>query len=57
MALTQVEKERITDSRLKIQAIAESLKSVDPQKVPDFDEIEQCLKNADENLRLALRAA
>jgi len=32
MTLTRVERERITDSRLKIQAVASSLKGVDPKK-------------------------
>ena len=36
MPLTRVERERITDSQLKIQAVANRLKGVDPQKVPDF---------------------
>jgi hypothetical protein len=57
MALTRVERERITDSRLKIQAIANSLKGVDPNKVPDFEEIEQCLEDADKSLGGALRSA
>jgi excinuclease UvrABC helicase subunit UvrB len=57
MALTRVERERITDSRLKIQAIANSLKDVDPKKVPDFEEIEKCLKDADKSLGGALRSS
>jgi len=55
MALTRVEKERIVDSQLKIQAVAKSLKGVDPQKVPDYDAIEECLADADKSLRGALR--
>ena len=47
MPLTRVERERITDSQLKIQAVANRLKGVDPQKVPDFEEIEECLEDAD----------
>ena len=56
-ALTRVEKERIVDSRLKIQAVAKSLKGVDRQKVPDFDEIEECLDGADKSLGGALRSS
>jgi len=57
MTLTRVERERITDSRLKIQAVASSLKGVDPKKIPDFEEIEECLQDADRNLRGALRSS
>jgi hypothetical protein len=57
MALTRLERERITDSRLKIQAVANSLKHVDPKKVPDFEEIEECLEDTDKNLGGALRSS
>jgi hypothetical protein len=57
MALTRVERERITDSRLKIQAIAHSLNGVDPKKVPHFEEIQACLEDADQSLGGALRSS
>jgi len=57
MSLTRLEKERITDSRMKIQTVANSLKNVDPAKVPNLDEIQECLENAEESLRGALRSA
>ena len=57
MALTRMEKERLTDSQLKIQSVAKSLKYVDPKKVPDLAEIEECLEDADKNLKEALRAS
>ncbi|SPF48761.1 hypothetical protein SBA4_3960005 [Candidatus Sulfopaludibacter sp. SbA4] len=57
MTLTRLERERITDSRLKIQAVANSLKDVDPKKVPDFQEIQDCLKDADKSLGGALRSS
>ena len=57
MSLTRVERERITDGRLKIQAVADSLKHVDPAKVPDFKEIEECLDSADRNFGKALRSS
>jgi hypothetical protein len=54
--LTQEEKARITDSKHKIQSVAASLAHVDPRKIPHFDAIEECLQNADESLRGALRS-
>jgi hypothetical protein len=57
MALTRVEKERIHDSLLKIQAASNSLKRVDPKKIPDFEDIEDCLKETDESLEGALRSS
>lgn len=56
MALTRVERERLNDSRLKIQALANSLRSVDPQEIPDFEEIEGCLEDADKSFEGALRS-
>ena len=54
MSLTRVERERLTDSKLKIEAVAESLKHVDPEKLPEYEEIEQCLESADRSLSGAL---
>jgi hypothetical protein len=55
--LTPVEKERITDSKMKIQSIASSLKHVDPKKIVDFDDIRECLEAADKSLGAALRSS
>ena len=55
MPLSRVEKERVIDSRLKIQSIARSLREVDPNGVPGMHEIEECLEDADKNLGQALR--
>ncbi len=55
MALTRAEKERVADSRLKIQSAANSLNQVDPNKVPNFEEIQECLEDADESLQSALK--
>jgi hypothetical protein len=52
--LSLVERERITDSMLKIQSVRHSLDSVGDDKIPGRDEIETCLDNADQSLRAAL---
>lgn len=57
MALTRLERERITDSRLKLQSAANTLSHIDPEKVPDYDEIQECLEDADKSLGGALRAS
>ena len=54
MALTRVEKERVSDSRLKIQSVNNSLKHVDPKKLPHLEEIRECLDEAEESLTGAL---
>jgi len=55
MALTRLEIERITDSRLKLQSAAHTLKQIRPDKVPDFDDIQECLEDAEKSLGGALR--
>ena len=57
MTLTRTERERIADSRLKIQSVAHSLNQVDPSKVPNFEEIRDCLEGAEESLEGALKPA
>jgi hypothetical protein len=54
MRLTNVERERLTDSMLKIQSIRATLGEVDESKVPDSHEIHKCLDEADHSLRTAL---
>ena len=56
MGLTEEERARLNDSKNKIQSVATSLAHVDPSKVQDLDEIEECLENADESLREALKS-
>jgi hypothetical protein len=56
MALSRVDKERINDSRLKIQAAASTLSEVNPSKIPEFEEIQECLESANKNLGSALRS-
>jgi hypothetical protein len=54
MALTKAERERVSDSMMKIQSAAQSLRKVNPSDIPEFEEIESCLEDADRNLRSAL---
>ena len=54
MKLTPVERERITDSMLKIQSVRASLDEVDESKIPNVEEIESCLESADHSLKIAL---
>jgi hypothetical protein len=56
MALKRVEKEQITDSRLKLQSVTNALKRVNPAEIKDLEDIEDCLKDADKILAEALRA-
>jgi hypothetical protein len=54
MNLTTVDRERITDSMLKIQSARAALHEVDEEKIPHRDEIDCCLENTDHNLKIAL---
>ncbi len=54
MRLTPVERERITDSMLKIQSVRASLDEMDQAKIPNSGEIEECLETADRSLKEAL---
>lgn len=56
MYLTRLEREAITDSVLKIQSVQASLDHVNEAKVPDIEEIHDCLKTAHQSLRLVLKA-
>ena len=57
MTLTRLERERINDSRLKLQSAANTLSQIDPKKVADYDEIQECLEDADKSLGGALRSS
>jgi hypothetical protein len=57
MTFTRVERAKITDSVLKIQSARASLENMDETKIPDFEEIQSCLRMVDKNLRYALRHA
>ena len=56
MELTQEEKARITDSTHKIQSANDALAHVDPKKIPEIHEIQECLEDSDNALRRVLRA-
>ena len=54
MKLTTVDRERITDSMLKIQSVRATLNEVDGSKIPHAHEVESCLETADTSLKEAL---
>jgi hypothetical protein len=56
MALTNAERERLNDSRAKLQSVARSLKHVNPKELPGVAGIEDCLEDADRSLTGALRS-
>ena len=56
MGLTRVEKERISDSRRKIRSVFDSLHQIDPDKISDLQEIENCLESAEKSLTGTLRS-
>jgi hypothetical protein len=57
MGLTRLEREKITDGMLKIQSARASLEEVAADKIPEFENLEDCLEDADKNLSRALRQA
>jgi hypothetical protein len=40
----------------KIQSARAVLENIDESKIPEFDEMQTCLEDADRNLRMALRS-
>ena len=52
--LTLAERERISDSVLKIQSVRNSLDQLDEKKIPAKEEIDTCLESADHSLRAVL---
>ena len=55
MGFTKVEREKINDSVLSIQSAQNSLREFDDTKIPDVDDIQNCLESADKTLRRVLR--
>lgn len=56
MPLTRADRERLHDSRLKLQSVANSLRQINPDQIPDYEEIESCLEDAHRTLANVLRA-
>jgi hypothetical protein len=56
MALNRVEKERVKDSLLKLQSVANSLDQVDSTGIPHLEDVQECLEDADKILGGALRS-
>jgi hypothetical protein len=56
MQLTQEERARIKDSTHKIQSANASLGHVDPAKIPEIEEIQECLEDSDKALRRVLES-
>jgi len=56
MALTPVDRERIQDNKRKIQSVNDSLRHVDPEKIANFEAIQDCLKDAESSLEGALKS-
>ena len=57
MPLSRVDRERITDSVLKIQSVRAQLDHLDDSKLSEIEEIKECLENADDNMRDALKSS
>ena len=55
MALTRLEREQIQDSKLKVQSASEILSQVDPEKIADYEGIQECLEGANNCLEAALK--
>ena len=56
MALKRDEKERIQDSLLKLQSVANSLDQVDSKEIPHLEDVQECFEGADEILGGAIRS-
>jgi predicted nucleic acid-binding Zn-ribbon protein len=55
MSLTKSDRAKITDSVHSIQSARASLADIEQEKVPEVEEIQDCLENSDKKLREALR--
>ncbi len=56
MPLTNLEREVITDSMLKIQSVQSSLEQLQDSTIPDLEEIDKCLRSANLSFSAALRS-
>jgi hypothetical protein len=55
--LSKVDRERITDSVLKIQSVRAQLEHLDDTKLSEIEEIKDCLDDADDTMRDALKSS
>jgi hypothetical protein len=55
MQLTRTDRERIRDSRHKLQSVTATLEGVDRKKIPHIEEIQECLEDAEESLKGVLK--
>jgi hypothetical protein len=55
MPLSRVDRERLVDSSLRIESVLCALGDLDDSKLPQFQEIQECLRDAEECILLALR--
>jgi hypothetical protein len=46
-----------SDSVLKIQSVRAQLDHLDGSKLPEIEELKECLENADDNMRDALKSS
>ena len=56
MQLTEEERARIKDSTHNIQSANDSLGRVDPTKIPEIEQIQDCLEDSDKALRRVLKS-
>lgn len=56
MALSRVERQRLQDSRFRIQSIVSALAGLDPEKLPDREQIDECLRDAEKSIEIALNS-
>jgi hypothetical protein len=56
MALKRIEKERITDSIMKLRSVSSTLKGINREEIPALEGVEDCLEDADKVLLAALRS-
>jgi hypothetical protein len=55
--LSKEERARVTDTKHNIQAATDALSRVDPRKIPNLEQIEDCLEDADKTLRGVLETS
>lgn len=54
--LSPEERERLQDCMLLVMSAQQTLSGVNPELVPNLDEIEACFRSADRALTMALQA-